>query len=589
MRIEDSLVLKDKTMAKVKASLEKVSEIDNKEEFRVDMLEYINQSSYNNDDMFFYDMMEFIRFLKPSSKSVAYTDPNHLVFLNSPGVIGESVRQWDFIYDHECLHQLWDTFGVEDKIKKEIGWCDHMLLNIASDCVINDYLYYYRKKERPDGLITPDLLEDKYGVVYNRREDTQYTLYLKLLEAREKLMKDIEKLKDMLKGHGDDEDSDSDDSSDSDSNQNGKSRGGESASSNKSSNSSGSNGDEDDDDEDSGSGNKKSNGSDSGSEDENGDKSGSKGGSDKDGEEDKSGKDKSDGSKGKDKKDGDEYGKEPGNSKKGGHGAGSDDQLKEDLDEIRRNAEDIIDSYKKKISGAFGEFINKCKVSQKCNKDGLAAKTQSGNPTSWNQEMSTYINAFIKNKIFKKKRMTMSTYSRVRRGSGPVKFGQPILPGRKVVEETFDIKCAFYIDKSGSMATCIEDVFKATYRLADAIKKQFSREKVVGATEFDMYAFDDKLMRLDFGNKANADGGTMSFDSLLDHINQNSKDFLINVIITDAGFSGIDESAVKKFIDGLEGIILFITNCKNKVIHDIADEKKGKLFYILADTNFTVK
>ena len=109
MNIQDSAVLKDKTMQNVKQSLERVSTIDNKDGFRVDMLEYINQSSYNNNDMFFYDMMEFIRFLRPDNEAVAYTTPNHLIFLNSPGHIGENVRQWDFIYDHECMHQLWDT------------------------------------------------------------------------------------------------------------------------------------------------------------------------------------------------------------------------------------------------------------------------------------------------------------------------------------------------------------------------------------------------------------------------------------------------------------------------------------------------
>ena len=191
MKIQDSEVLKDRTMQKVKHSLENISSIDNQEEFRVDMLEYINYSSYNNNDMFFYDMMEFIRFLKPDDDSVAYTTPEHLIYLNSPGKIGKNKRQWDFIYDHECMHQLWETFGVEDKIKDELGKCDRMLLNIASDCVINDYLDHYRKKEMPDNLITPDFLEEKYGVIYDRKTDTQYTLYKKLLEVQEKLKKEL--------------------------------------------------------------------------------------------------------------------------------------------------------------------------------------------------------------------------------------------------------------------------------------------------------------------------------------------------------------------------------------------------------------
>ena len=30
--------------------------------------------------------------------------------------VGKDDLIWEFIYDHECLHQLWDTFGVEKDI-----------------------------------------------------------------------------------------------------------------------------------------------------------------------------------------------------------------------------------------------------------------------------------------------------------------------------------------------------------------------------------------------------------------------------------------------------------------------------------------
>ena len=590
MNIQDSAVLKDKTMQNVKQSLERVSTIDNKDGFRVDMLEYINQSSYNNNDMFFYDMMEFIRFLKPDNEAVAYTTPNHLIFLNSPGHIGENVRQWDFIYDHECMHQLWETFGVEKKIKGELGKCDSFLLNIASDCVINDYLEHYRKKEMPDNLITPDFIEQKYGVVYDRKIDTQYTLYIKLLEVQEKLKKDMEKLLKMLGDLGiKPEQGDG-------SQGNGMSvpmPGGQSGDQSQQGGSSG--GDQDGEGQD-GKGNpskggKKSKGNKPGENGENGEKGNGKkpgenegNGEGQDGEgKQKSGKGDKNGksSSGDDGQDSEE------SSYAGGKGYGSDEQFEEDLEQIKKDAESIINAYAKKLSGVFGEYINKCKVAQQCKKDGLAVKVIKGN-SSWNQDMSHYINAYVKNKIFKKKRQYVSTYSRVRRGSGPVKFGQPIYPGRKIVEETMDIQCAFYVDKSGSMDNCIQDVYKAVYRLAEAMKKQFSREKVVGKIDFDLFAFDDRLIKVKYGNSTNADGGTMSFDSLLENVNKHTKDYMINVIITDAGFSDVNEDKVNNFIDGLGGIILFITNVNNDKIKNIAKNKSDKLFYILADANFTV-
>lgn len=145
----------------VKDSLIKVSEIDNKEQFRVKLLEYIDSTADNNDDMFFYDMMEFIRFLHPDDKAIAFTTPDKLIYLNSPGKPGENRRVWDFIYCHECLHQLWETFAVADKIKKEGIEYNHMILNVASDCVINDYLSFYRKKEMFKDGISPEYLKEK--------------------------------------------------------------------------------------------------------------------------------------------------------------------------------------------------------------------------------------------------------------------------------------------------------------------------------------------------------------------------------------------------------------------------------------------
>ena len=144
MEINSSL-LNDKSFKYVKESIEEISAIDDKGKFRVNLIEYINDTAENNDDMFFFDMLEFTRFLNPNDDAVAYTTPDRLIYLNAPTKFGEKYREWDFVYCHECLHQLWDTFAVGDQIKKEGVEYNHYVLNIASDCVINDYLAYYRK------------------------------------------------------------------------------------------------------------------------------------------------------------------------------------------------------------------------------------------------------------------------------------------------------------------------------------------------------------------------------------------------------------------------------------------------------------
>ena len=201
MEIKSSL-LNYKEFSHLKNSLVKISEIDGKDKFRVKMVEYINDTSDNNDDMFFYDMLPFTRFLNPSDKAIAYTTPDHIIFLNSPGKVGENVRVWDFIYCHECLHQLWDTFEVGEKIKKAGFEYNHNLLNIASDCVINDYLKNLRKKEPFNDGIFPETLKKEFNVEYDRKNDTQYSLYVKLLKAYETHKDEMDKMANELEQQG---------------------------------------------------------------------------------------------------------------------------------------------------------------------------------------------------------------------------------------------------------------------------------------------------------------------------------------------------------------------------------------------------
>jgi hypothetical protein len=75
----------------------------------------------------------------------------------------------------------------------------------------------------------------------------------------------------------------------------------------------------------------------------------------------------------------------------------------------------------------------------------------------------------------------------------------------------------------------------------------------------------------------------------LDNVERRTKDYLINIIITDGEFN-VNKAEANKFIDGLEGMIIYITNKDNHEVKSIAEtSKKDKLYYILADHNFTIK
>ena len=99
------------------------------------------------------------------------------------------------------------------------------------------------------------------------------------------------------------------------------------------------------------------------------------------------------------------------------------------------------------------------------------------------------------------------------------------------------------------------------------------------------------MKEIKFGQTASAAGCTMSFDKILEFISKNTKNMLINIIITDADFP-VDEHKVKEFLKtGVDGLVIFITNCENNEVKKIANENefKTKLIYILADANFNVE
>ena len=661
-----SSLLNDKYLVKVKESLLAVSMIDNEEDFRVKMLEYINDTASDNDDQFFYDMIEFVRFLNPKNDAIAFTDPYKQIFLNSPGKIGKNIRYWDFIYCHECLHQLWETFGVEEKLKEEDpkGF-DHYLLNIASDCVINDYLYALRKKQRPDDLITPEYLEKTYGVIYDRKNDTQYTLYKKLIAAGAKEIKKMHQDPTLQQNAGDgqqgngqpqggqqggqqgggqpqggQQDGQQGGGQQQDGQQGGgqQSGGQQNGGQQQGGNQGGNQGDQKGDEGFSGSSDDaidKMSGDEAAQDAANSAKAakdaldkaknsiGQRGDPADDLEKMKKTQDAADkaeaaAKKAKDCADkGDEEGarkaakeardaakeaidaangennangngKAPGNEK-GNDINGGKEMDKAELEKIKERAEKIIKKWQNKIAGDFGRFISKCKASAAKKETGLKVETYQGN-VSWNQQMNKAVNAFVKKRVWQKKREFEETYSRFKRGSGYVKYGDFIMPGEKEKENGLIIDVAFYIDRSGSMGAnnALKNVFKACVAIGEALRKHFSKEKVVKKIKFKQWVFDTRIQELEFGKTCGDGGGTMSFDELLSHINDLSKYFMINIIITDAQFN-VNESEVIKFAKGLGGLVLFITNEDNPTVKHISDNMPKKLVYILADNSFTIK
>ena len=154
--------------------------------WRFDFTKYLDRSTKLNNYHFFWEMIPMIRFIR-NSEGPAWTDKACQIFLNIPHKdIELEEDRWEFIYYHECLHQLFETFEVGNQIKKETGSYNHKLLNIASDCIINDYVKLNCHLEYPsENLITPEYIKSAYGVEYDRKTDDQYDLYMKLKEVQD--------------------------------------------------------------------------------------------------------------------------------------------------------------------------------------------------------------------------------------------------------------------------------------------------------------------------------------------------------------------------------------------------------------------
>lgn len=680
-----SSLLNDPDFVFVKRTLIKAAKQDNKVKERVKIIEYIDTTAGSNNDNFFYEMLEFVRFLNPSDDSIAYTTPDHRIFLNAPGKVGDSLRVWDFIYSHECLHQLWDTFEVGKTIEREGIEYNHKLLNIASDCVINEFLQNTCKKTPYTKGIFPETIEKEFGIVYNPKRDTQYTLYIKLLQVYEEQRK---KMEEFFKKHPELEDQQEQgqvqsqegqgkQSQSNQSNQQGQGQQGQSqqAQSNQSkqqgqqgqTGGGNSNSKSDNDNEKSDGKTNTSNGSESSdltakdaeqaakeaqnaadeaqkSADkakqkakdepskenteaaknaqnaadkaqkaadkakdaaekakdaaENGDKKGeSKNTADakKAANEAKNAANEAAENAGEKTSD-DSSNKAPGDTPAGSvYDVEGELEVYEDVEKTKQYAEKILAKYGDTIVGNIGEYVKKCVASKKCKKEGIGVKVQRG--AAWNQQMNTIINTYVRQKVNKKKREMEETYHRIRRGSGVVKMGQPIQPGKKIKESTLIIDFAFYIDISGSMGvsygddkTCLTKAFDAMYMICEEITKHYKAEKVVRGIDFKIFGFDDYLVPIKYGNRVSDRGGTMPFDDLTKHIVNETKEVMINIVITDAGFSSINEKKLIDRVNELSGVMIFIPNTRSEQIKRLSEGTlKNKLYYVQADQAFTLE
>lgn len=264
-------------------------------------------------------------------------------------------------------------------------------------------------------------------------------------------------------------------------------------------------------------------------------------------------------------------------------------------EETNKMAQENLDNHKKRLDGTVGEFVSKIKDGfreiEKA-RDGKGYKTfaKAQGRSKWDIDFKTIVDAFIKNKIARKKREMEDTYSRPNRRSGYVKYGEPIRKGSKPKEDKLNISMTFYIDKSGSMAgEDLENAVTLAYGLSDAVEKKHKHEKkVIDKFDFKFFTFNENIQKINKNQKVYSTGGNMSFEELLDVIKKNSINDMINVIITDAGFP-VNVSKTVKFVEEMNGLFVFVTNMnQNEGSYKEVEKQapKHNFKYILADRHF---
>lgn len=573
-----------------KTSLLYAAEADGDLDKRVKIFDYIDDE--NNEGTFYYDMLEFFRFLDPSDPAtqghIAYTTPDHLLYFNAPNEYITNPRelaQWDFVYCHECLHQIWDTFAVGEKIKKDGLEYNHRLLNIAADCIINDFLRRIEKKVPFEEGIFPETIEEQFGgIKYNPKKDTQYSLYVKLQkwlkDNNEDLNKKINQDENFKKAVEQSEKHERGDGpngkqpTDSQDGQQGQGQSGDGQ----------------------GGGQQGQGDGDGQSGNQNGDQQGQGDGQGSDGQgQDSQGQQGNQGNQNAGSKNNQGNGDGQGGQGGAGKGNGALGDAKEisaaEQAAIREKARKVINKYKDAMSGNLGDFIKKCKSSVKGESQGLDVGARSGNHSNWNKTLTTNIMSYVSQRV-RTRTQYESSWRRISRRQNTVKPGDLLMKGKKRKKDQIKVNIAFYIDCSGSMGGCIDNVFDSAIAIGEALKKNFGREAAssngaISEFDFKTFVFNDSIHPVEWGKRYGASGGTLPFDGIVDYIKENTNDYLINVIITDAEFD-IKRDVVMGMLNEVYGLIQFVTNSSNKTIESMAMGSKGKLQYIEADPNFSI-
>ena len=243
------------------------------------------------------------------------------------------------------------------------------------------------------------------------------------------------------------------------------------------------------------------------------------------------------------------------------------------------------------MSGNLGDFIKKCKSSVKGESTGLDVGVRSGSHSDWNKTLTTNIMSYVSKRV-RTRTQYESSWRRISRRQNTVKPGDLLMKGKKRKKDQIKVNIAFYIDCSGSMSGCIDNVFDSAIAIGEALKKNFGREAsgsngAISEFEFKTFVFNDRIHPVTWGKRYDASGGTLPFDGIVDYIKKNTNDYLINVIITDAEFD-IKKDVVMDMLKEVYGLIQFVTNSPNPVIKSMATASSGKLQYIEADSQFSV-
>ena len=503
-------ILTDKDFRMAKRSICNLIGKDEYTDDRGRLVEYCNETSDNNDEVFFWRMLIALEFVLENR--TAYTTRDKRICLNYPcermiPMDSERFRKWYFTYCHECLHQLWDTFGVGDQIEKDLGECNHGLLNIASDCVINEYLAKDMPAGKliPSGLITANLLKKEYGVEYSRKNDTQYSLYLKLLELPKEQQ-------DKLSNQA---------------NQ--------------------------------------------------GDQQGNQG--------------NQQGNQGN-------QGNQQGNQQNNGSVDDDNKIDRELIEENRAEVEKILKKYSESLSGGLKDFLEKCKASKDLKAGGLLMQSNKGGG-HWNKELLNECDMYIRQRLQNRDKKYKKTRKRFKRGEAAFtdqdfKNGRILNPGKEEIKDQIGFDMALYIDVSGSMSSCIDRVFDTAYNIVETLKKLYSHDKLVDANAINIksYVFTDKMYEIPFGKKVKANGGTYSFNNLLNDIYKRNANAFLNIVISDGEFNDINVEAVKNALDNMDGLFVLVTNKPKGYFGDLVNTIKRtvgpKLVDIYADADFTV-